>query len=324
VKEVDVSGKFYVHPEARVMLERAAAANEPPFEALLPSEARRISDLRVAKSIIPSPPMEEVRDITVGGEYSGMRIRLYRPSARSPLPVTMFFHGGGFMMGNLDTHDSLCRALAGASSGAVVAVDFRRSPEHRFPAAADDCAAATRWVLAHAAELGVDPRRFALAGESSGGNLAAVVAQQLSLTKGPKASLQALLLPVVDLSLDSQSFEDFAQGFLLTRERCRFYFSNYLHRTEEANDPRASPLRAPSLAGLPPAYVIAASLDPTLSHTDAYVSRLRDAGVPTEYVRYEGWTHGFLFWGHTDASKAAIAGTGAALAAAFGTAAGPP
>jgi acetyl esterase len=315
-----VSTKFDVHPEAQAMLDRAAGAQEPPFEMLLPSEARRISDARVAKSVIPSPPMAEVRDVALRGAHPELRIRLYRPTSASVLPVTMFFHGGGFMMGSLDTHDGLCRALAGASGAALAAVDFRRSPEHRFPAAADDCALATRWMLSHAAELGLDPQHFALAGESSGGNLAAVVAQQLLLTKGPQASLQALLQPVVDLSLDSESFETYAEGFLLTRERCRFYFNSYLHRAEDANDRRASPLRAPSLVGLPPAYIIAAGLDPTVAHTEAYVARLREAGVPTDYVRYDGWTHGFLFWGHTSASQAAIAGTGAALAGALGTA----
>jgi len=302
------------------MIERAAAAKEPPFESLLPSEARRISDSRVAKSAIPSPPMHEVRDLGFrSSSRADLQIRLYRPSDDSSLPVTMFFHGGGFMFGSLETHDGLCRALAGASGSAVIAVDFRRSPEHRFPAAPDDCVFATRWALEHAEELRIDPSRFALAGESSGGNLAAVVAQQLTLTDGPKAALQVLLLPALDLSTESRSFEDFAEGYLLTRSRARFYFDSYLNRPEDVNDPRASPLRAPSLTGLPAAFVIAAGLDPTLSHTEAYVERLRESNVPAQYIRYDGWTHGFLFWGHSEGSKAAIAATGAAIAAALGT-----
>jgi acetyl esterase len=311
--------RFDIHPQARAMLERAASSNEPPIESLLPSEARRIVDSRVAKSDIPSPAIHDVRDVSFRGSGGDLRVRLYRPFADPSLPVTMFFHGGGFMLGNLDTHDGLCRALAGASGSAVAAVEFRLSPEHRFPAAPDDCTLATRWVIGHASELGVNPNRFALAGESSGGNLAAVVAQQLALTNGPRAALQVLLLPAVDLSTDSQSYQDFAEGYLFTRSRARYYFGNYLCRPEDAHDPRASPLKAHSLAGLPAAFVIAAGLDPTLSHTEAYVARLREAGVPTEYVRYDGWTHGFLFWGHSEGSKAAIAATGAAIGSALGT-----
>jgi acetyl esterase len=198
-----------------------------------------------------------------------------------------------------------------------VAVDFRRSPEHRFPAAPDDCMAATRWVLEHAATLGLDPTRFAVAGESSGGNLAAVVAQQLTLAKSPRPRLQVLLLPVVELSVQGESYQQFAQGFLLTRARCEFYFNSYLQRAEDVADPRASPLRAKSLAGLPPAFIITAGLDPSLSDTEAYVTRLREAGVPTQYNRFDGWTHGFIFWGATEGSRAAIADAGAALRAAF-------
>jgi acetyl esterase len=317
--EPGMSRGFEIHPEAKAMIELAANANEPPIEHLLPSEARRISDSRAAKNVIPSPSMHDVRDISFRASHGDLRLRLYRPSGCSHLPVTMFFHGGGFMLGGLETHDGLCRALAGASGSAIAAVDFRRSPEHRFPAAPDDCASATRWVLGHADELGINPKQFALAGESSGGNLAAVVAQQLTLTNGPRAALQVLLLPAVDLSTDSQSFEDFADGYLLTRSRARFYFSNYLNRPEEVNDSRASPLRASSLSGLPAALVITAALDPTLTHTEAYVARLREAGVPTQYIRYDGWTHGFLFWGNSVASKAAIAATGSAIAKALGT-----
>jgi acetyl esterase len=307
-----------VHPEAQAVIDRALASDEPPLEMLLPSEARRISDTRVSKMVIPSPPMEQVVDLSFPCMHGEMKLRLFRPSAQPLLPLTLFFHGGGFMFGNLETHDALCRALAAASGSVVVAVDFRRSPEHRFPAAPDDCIVATRWALQNAATLGIDPSRFAVAGESSGGNLATVVAQQLTLTKGPRPKLQVLLLPVVELSVQSESYQKFANGFLLTRARCEFYFNSYLQRAEDACDPRASPLRAKSLAGLPPAFIIAAGLDPSLSDTEAYVGRLREAGVVTQYQRFDGWTHGFIFWGATQGSQAAIAQAGDALRVAFG------
>ncbi len=312
-----MQGREDVHPDAQAMIDRALAANEPPLERLLPSEARRISDTRVAKMLIPAPPMAEVKDLSFRYVHGEMKLRLFRPSAQQSLPLTLFFHGGGFMFGNLDTHDALCRALAGASGSAVVAVDFRRSPECRFPAAPDDCIVATRWVLENAAALGLDPSRFAVAGESSGGNLAAVVAQQLTLATGPRPRLQVLLTPVVELSVQGESYQRFAHGFLLTRARCEFYFNSYIQRAEDAADPRASPLRAESLAGLPPAFVITAGLDPSLSDTEAYVARLREAGVPTHYELFDGWTHGFIFWGATEGSRTAIADAGEALRSAF-------
>jgi acetyl esterase len=302
------------------MIERALRANEPPIERLLPSEARRIADARVAAGKIPSDPMHRVVDFSAPTPYDKLQMRLYRPAEHAVLPVVMYFHGGGFMLGGLHTHDALCRALASASQAAVVAVDFRRSPEHRFPAAADDCMFATRWVLEHAGELGVDAQRFAVAGESSGANLAAVVVQQLVLTKAPQPVLQALLLPVVELSTESPSYQRFGEGYLLTTARCRFYVDQYLTRPEEVRDPRASPLRAPSLAGLPPTFALAAGLDPTRSDAESYVEKLRAAGVPTEYTCYEGWPHPFLFWGETEASASAIAATGRALQAAFANA----
>lgn len=312
----------YVHPDAQAMIDRALASDEPPLETLLPSEARRISDARVSKLAIPSASMHEVIDLSFAYVHGEMKLRLFRPSAQWPLPLTLFFHGGGFMFGNLDTHDALCRALAGASGSVVVAVDFRRSPEHRFPAAPDDCIVATRWVLQNAVTLGIDATRFAVAGESSGGNLAAVVAQQLTLTKGPRPRLQVLLLPVVELSVQGESYQKFSNGFLLTRARCEFYFNSYLQRAEDVCDPRASPLRAKSLAGLPPAFIIAAGLDPSLGDTEAYVARLREAGVVTQFHRFDGWTHGFIFWGATEGSRAAITQAGDALRAAFQSAAG--
>lgn len=301
----------FVHPDARQMIDRATASSEPALETQPPADARRIADARVMAGIerlgLPS-----VNDVTTRPPHGQMTLRIYRPSD-GHLPFAMYFHGGGFMFGNLETHDALCRALAKRSGVALVAVDFRLSPEHRFPAAPDDCLFATQWALDHAAELGLDASRFAIAGESSGGNLAAVVTQRLLAAGGARPRLQALLHPLLDMRLDSPSIEAFGTGYLLTRARMEYYLRHYLARPQDADDPAASPGRYASRENTPPTFLIAAGLDPLLSDADEYATRLQQLNVPVRYTRYEGWPHGFLFWGHTDGSQRAIAETGDAL-----------
>lgn len=308
-----------VHPQAAAMMERIAASGEPPLETLPPAEARRLADARVGNSDLPTVELSEVREITVEGPGGPLALRLYRPQADERSPLIMFFHGGGFMVANLETHDALCRVLAAASGSALLAIDYRLAPEHKFPAAPHDCLFATRWALSHADELGIDSQRFALAGESSGGNLAAVVAQQLrgdALAVQPR--LQVMVYPMLDGSTESRSYHDFAEGYFFTRAKARYFIEHYLSAPEDLDDPLLAPLRADSLAGLPPALILTAGLDPLLSEAEDYASRLRDAGVPVTYRCFEGWPHGFLFWGHTDASSEAIAMVGAALADALG------
>jgi acetyl esterase len=301
----------YVHPEAQAMIERAARSTER-IELLTPAEARAASDTRVANAPLPKRALPEVRDIVMPGPAGELRLRLYRPEGDGPLPYCMYFHGGGFMLGTLDTHDALCRQLASRSGVALVAVEFRLAPENPAPAGSDDCLAATRWVHAHAAELGLDSTRFAVGGESSGGNLAAGVAIRLR-DGGPRPRMQLLLYPLVDMSLAHESYQTLGVGYLLTTARSAFYVRNYLGPAGDVANPVNSPLRDPAPNQTPTTFLLTATLDPSMGDALDYGARLQTAGVEVEEVRFEGWTHGFLFWGHEDGSIAALTRAAAAL-----------
>ena len=305
----------YVHPAAQAMIDRAAVSTEV-MEEMTPAEARAASDTRVMNAPLPRPDLAEVRDLVMPGPAGALTLRLYRPTHDTPLPYVMFFHGGGFMLGTLETHDSLCRQLALRSGVTIVAVEFRLAPEHRGPAASDDCLAATRWVHDHAADLELNTTRFAVAGESSGGNLAAGVALRLR-DGGPLPALQLLLYPLVDMTLESEGYETFAEGYLLTTARSRFYVAGYLGDDGDPRDPRNSPLRDPHPEQAPPTFLLTPELDPSTGDARAYGERLREAGVPVEEARFEGWTHGFLFWGDAEGSLAALDRAAAALRAAL-------
>lgn len=305
-----------LHPRAAEMIARAAAADEPPLHLLDPSEARRIADTRVAGAPLRKAGMSDVCDVAMPGPAGDLTLRIYRPAERTISPFTMFFHGGGFMLGTLETHDALCRALAERSGAVVIAVEFRLAPEHVFPAALEDCLAATQWVLANCGDLSLDPARYALAGESSGGNLAAAVALRIRDKGLPAPRLQLLLYPFLDASLDYDSYREFAEGYLLTTERSRFYVDQYLGDHDPA-DPHASPLRDGEPGKSPPTFLLTAGCDPTRDPALAYAEKLARAGVEVEAVDFPGWTHGFLFWGDEDGSLAAIARAGDALARAF-------
>jgi len=230
------------------------------------------------------------------------------------LPGIVYFHGGGWVIGDLDTHDVQCRQLTAEAGITVVAVDYRLAPEHKFPAAVDDAWAATRWVAAHGSELGLDARRLAVAGDSAGGNLAAVVALLAREAGAPAIALQVLVYPVTDVSAESQSYRDFAEGYLLTRESMRWFTNHYLKSASDADDWRASPLRAQSLAGLPPALVVTAGFDPLRDEGAAYAARLTDAGVRVDYVSYGGMIHGFMPMGRLiDTGNRAISHVAASL-----------
>ena len=221
----------------------------------------------------------------------------YRPAgapASTPLAVLVFFHGGGWVIGDLETHDVLCRQLTAGSGVSVVSVDYCLAPEHKFPAAVDDAWAATRWVVAHAGELAVDASRLAVGGDSAGGNLAAVVALLARGKGAPAIAVQVLIYPVADLVGETRSYRDFAEGYLLTREGMRWFIAHYLTAEAEAVDWRASPLRAQSLAGLPPALIVTAGFDPLRDEGEAYAERLREAGVRVDSVCYGGMIHGFV------------------------------
>jgi acetyl esterase len=234
------------------------------------------------------------QDLELPGPAGPIGARLYVPADRAePQPLLVHYHGGGHVVGDLDTHDQNCRFLAREVPALVLAIDYRLAPEHPFPAAVDDALAAFRWAHAQAARLGVDPERIAVVGDSAGGNLAAVVAQLAVADGGPAPAFQALLYPVIDYSADRRSNELFGEGFFLTNAEMDWYRGHYLPNPEDRLDPRASPILADDLAGVAPAFVLTAGFDPLRDEGEDYAARLRDAGVPTTLRREPDLMHAF-------------------------------
>ena len=290
-----------------------ASLQTPSADRLPPAEARRLYRETRAALWPPAPQLAEVRDLSVGS----VRARLYRP-APGTLTAFIFFHGGGWVLGDLDTHDVVCRQIAEQSKSVVIAVDYRRAPEHRFPAAIDDAWEATTWIAAHAEELGIDATRIAVGGDSAGGGLAAVVAMMARDSRKLRLALQVLIYPVTDLRAQSESYSTFAEGYFLTRAGMQWFIAQYAPTREAIEDWRASPLLAPWVHGVAPALIIAAELDPLADEGAAYARRLRGARVPVEYHVLEGMIHGFLaMGGRIDAANEAVAMTAAALRQAF-------
>ena len=283
-------------PQAANVIDLIVKSGRPPYHQLTPKDARQMFRETRPASTPPAPQIGAVRDVLIEGAQA-IPLRVYRPPGVSDsrrLPVLVYFHGGGWVIGDLETHDVLCRQLTAEAGVSVIAVDYRLAPEHKFPAAADDAWAATRWIAAHAAELGVDADRLAVGGDSAGGNLAAVVALLAREAGGPRIALQILLYPVTDLVSESQSYADLADGYMLTRDSMRWFRAQYLATEQDAADWRVSPLRAPSLAGLPPALVVTAGYDPLRDEGEAYARRLREAGVSVDAVSFGGMIHGFV------------------------------
>ena len=287
-------------PQARAVLERVARANLPPYPQLGAAGARQLYRETRGALAAPPPEVESAEDLHAGGPAGDIRVRLYRPRGAAdagPLPALVYFHGGGWTIGDLDTHDVVCRVLADLGRCAVVSVDYRLAPEHKFPAAVDDAVAATRWVASEAARLGLDARRIAVGGDSAGGNLAAVVALIARDDGGPPLAMQTLIYPATDMAADTPSHLRYGEGYLLTRDAILWFRSNYLRDAADEADWRASPLKAADLSRLPPAYVITAGFDPLVDEGRAYVDRLQAAGVPVTYECFEGMIHGFVTMG---------------------------
>jgi acetyl esterase/lipase len=308
-------------PQAKAVIELAIKAGRPPYHTLTPKDARLLFLETRPFSTPAAPAIGAVRNLAADGPLGQIPLRLYRPAGVPDavrLPVYVYFHGGGWVIGDLESHDVLCRQLTAESGACVIAVDYRLAPEHKFPAAADDAWAATRWISAHATELGVDAGRLAVGGDSAGGNLAAVVALMARDAGGPSIALQVLIYPVTDLGSESKSYADFADGYMLTRDSMRWFTAHYLGGKEDAQDWRVSPLRAPSLAGLPPTLVITAGFDPLHDEGAAYATRLREAGVTVDYVSFGGMIHGFVGMGRVlDSALRAVSLIGGSLKQAF-------
>lgn len=286
-----------IHPDTAALLEAARAAGGPPYESMTVAEARQVSGDFTAVGAFPARDVGSVEDRTIG--EAGFAIRIYRPrrQAAAPTPGILFLHGGGWVVGSLNSHDSVCRRLCDALDWPVVAVDYRLAPEHVFPAAVDDALDALRWLHDEAATLGMDPDRIAVVGDSAGGNLAAVCALGGRDGIAPPVAFQALVYPVTDLGGESAGYDRVSEGLPVTGPTMRWFRDLYLARPEEGQDWRASPLRASSLAGLPPALVVTMEHDPLYEEGRDYAERLVDAGTEVTHVHYSHHMHGLISMG---------------------------
>jgi acetyl esterase len=304
-------------PQARKVLDQIAAIGAPDLHTLPVAQARSAMEQMVGLQGAVEA-VAHVEDRPLPGPAGPIPIRVYAPEGPRPLPALVYFHGGGWVLGSLETHDALCRTLANAAGCALVSVDYRLAPEHPFPAAPEDAYAATRWIAENAGTIGIDAQRIAVGGDSAGGNLAAVVALLARERGGPRLVHQLLIYPATDAACDTASHRDNAQGYLLTTEAMAWFWNHYCPDRARRGDWRASPLRAGDLRGLPPAHVITAEFDPLRDEGEAYAARLRAAGVPVRLERYDGMIHGFVSMGAVIATgRRAIREAVAELRAAF-------
>lgn len=299
-----------IHPQAQALLELIESLGDPPIETSTPEAVRALRNSRIRP---PTVSLDEIRDVDAGG----VPARLYRPSAEQGLGLLVYLHGGGWVLGSLDTHDNLARSLADESGCAVLSVAYRLAPEQPFPSGLEDAFTAARWAHANARALGCDPGRLAIGGDSAGANLAAVVTQSGS----PPFRFQLLVYPVTDARGGSASHEAYKEGYWLTEAAMDWFVDHYLAGGDGSiDDPRVSPLLASdeALAVSPPTLVITAELDPLRDEGEAYAARLRSLGVPAEVTRYDGMIHGFLSFGEfLDDGRRAVAQAATALAEAL-------
>lgn len=284
-----------LNPDVTALMQ--ATAGMPALGTLPPAEMRRAySAARRALQTAPEP-VPDVSNLVMPGPGGPLPLRVYRGAAEGVLPCLVFLHGGGWVLGDLDSHDAVCRRLANASGGCVIAVDYRLAPEHPFPAAADDALAALHWVAANAGSLGIDPARLAVGGDSAGGNLAAVLALHGRDADGPATVFQLLLYPATDLRMVSASYARPHDGLLLTSDAMRYFAAHYLPDPAASADWRASPLLAPSLAGTPAALVLTCGHDPLCDEGQAYATRLEESGVAVTRLHLSDQAHGILTMG---------------------------
>jgi len=283
---------------AAMVLDMIRLSGAPATNTLTPEQAR--TAYRAARTALSPepPPLADIRDLTAPGRNGTIPLRLYRDGTNpAPRAGMIYLHGGGWVIGDLDTHDVVCRQIAQRTGAIVVSVDYRMGPEHKFPAAVEDAIDATAFVSTNAADLGIDPHRLAIAGDSAGGNLAAVVALDARDNHGPSIALQALIYPSIAMSMTSPSQEQFAEGYGLTRETMIYFRNHYLRSNDDTQDWRASPIRATRHENLPPALIITAGFDPLRDEGEDYATTLIKAGIPVTIRRFPGQIHGFITMG---------------------------
>ena len=316
-----------LHPQLVALLERAAKSPLPPYYEVPPVVARRFyRDTR--GPLTPDPPAVESVQLLLApgptgsaGPSGPVPVRAYRPKGAGKdevLPALVYYHGGGWVIGDLDTHDVVCRTLANGARCAVFSVEYRKAPEAPFPAAVDDCFAALKFISREEKKLGINSKQLAVGGDSAGGNLATVIALMARDAGGPALSFQLLIYPGTDQQMGHPSIERNGEGYLLTKKSMIYFRGHYLPRQEDWLDWRASPLLAKSLAKLPPAFVMTAGFDPLVDEGRAYYERLEKEGVPAEYKNYADMVHGFITMGRVlDTANTALADCAQALRRAW-------
>jgi acetyl esterase len=304
-----------IDPQIQAVMDQVAALNLPPHYEVGAVQARANAALRPRA---PGPEVASVVDRSVPGPDGDVPVRVYTPEGVGPFPVLVYIHGGGMVIGTLDTSDGSCRHLCDKVGCVVVSVDYRLAPEHTFPAAPEDCYAVTKWVAENSSEIAADPSRIAVGGESAGGNLAAAVALMTRDRGGPTVLLQVLLYPMTSYDFDSASYHENAEGYSLTRTTMMWYWDQYLGSKADVTNPYAIPASSTNLKGVAPAIVLTAEFDPLRDEGEAYAKQLSAAGVNTTCTRYDGVIHGFFGMSAVvDKSKEAVNQVAAALKDAF-------
>jgi len=288
-------------PDAAAVFKAFQDAGRPPYESGTPAEARELYLKGRAVSNPEPPELKSVRPLAIPSPAGSIAARIFTPmtlrQTAGLAPCLVFFHGGGWVIGDLDSHDVVCRKLADEGRLIVISVDYRLAPEHKFPAAIDDAIAATKWIAGHAKQLGIDASRLMVGGDSAGGNLAAVVAIAARDGNGPAIAAQVLIYPATDFALTHPSHREPETSVLLTHTVIRWFRDHYLNGAADIDDWRASPARARTFAGLPPAYVLTAGADPLRDEGDEYAARLKAAGVAVTHRTFPGQFHGFFTMG---------------------------
>ena len=305
-----------IHPQVEGLLAEMAAMGGPPIQELSVADARTVAEGMTALS---GDPIEvgAVDDITIPVDGAEIGARVYTPQGEGPHPIVMFFHGGGWVICSLDTHDNVARAICRDAEAVVVSVDYRMAPEFKFPTAAHDCFAATKWMAANAASFDADASRLAVCGDSAGGNLSAVVSQMARDAGGPAVSYAALIYPAVDMTRKGGSLEENAKGYFLETDGMEWFMNHYLAESER-DDVLASPLLHENLAGLPDTFIATCEFDPLRDEGEAYGEALRANGVHVDQKRYDGLIHGAAnMTGVLDGGRQLVADTAAHLRAAL-------